>query len=155
MARGSKPGERRGGRKAGSKNKRTLEAERIANEAALKRSAEALENPEKPLAKDVLESIMFACMSIADDHKPSKVGMPAREGQSNDMFFRALDLAVTSGKAAASFQSPTFKQVDYRPVLPMLPEQKRNGDDAKVIDIKDAKVQSQIYMRLIKSSSTK
>lgn len=152
---GSKPGERRGGRKPGSKNKLTLERERIANEEALKRQELALTNPEKPLAKDVLENIMFATLTLANHYKPAAPGEPAKPHADINICFRALELSIGAGKAAASFQSPTFKSVDFRPQLPVMPEPKRNGDDAKVIDIKDPKIQSQIYMRLIKHKASK
>lgn len=149
-------GRKTGGRKPGVRNKTTLEKERLANEAAARAMDISKIDPSKPMAKDVLENVMFALLSMANDHKPPQPGEGVKQDPDrNAIFFQCMQLTVTAAKALAAHQSPTFKAIEYRPVMPVMPESQRNGDDAKVIDIKDHKIQSQIYMRLIKHRSTK
>src|SRR5262249_43413537 len=68
MGRGAKPGERRGGRLKGSRNKATIEraliAERVANEAKM---------AGKKLAKEVLDQFMVLFAGMAAYYQPKPV----------------------------------------------------------------------------------
>lgn len=107
----NKPGERRGGRQVGAKNKATLERERIAAEIAARTVADARTQNRK-LAKEVLDECMVTLMGMAATFQPLPPGVvdPMRtpdEGR----FKEYIQLAMYAAKALAPFQSPTFKAV--------------------------------------------
>lgn len=124
MSRGAKPGERRGGRSVGTKNRATIEKERQAElerrrteaiEAAKAEGAEAkilqARNGGVKLAKDVLREIMELSMGQALMCRP----WPPQDGinpQADPAEFKYnLAMAADVAKALAPFESPKFSAV--------------------------------------------
>ena len=68
MPRGSRPGERRGGRQKGTKNKRTVEAELLAKRVLDNAPAGAIEHA--GLGKEVLERYMVMFDELAQHYRP-------------------------------------------------------------------------------------
>jgi hypothetical protein len=87
--RGSKPGERRGGRKRGAKNKRTLAREQAQAETAVKIAA--------ALGADAFDGDAHAFLMAVYKN-------PARP----------LELRLDAAKAAISFEKPRLASVDGR-----------------------------------------
>ena len=115
--RGAKPGERRGGRAKGKKNRATIErellAERILNENSSK--------PGRKLGKEVLEefTVMFGGLAGAFQPQPSVPGAPITpadleawsKGPKEPMFEKYAKLALKAAEALAQYQSPKFASV--------------------------------------------
>jgi hypothetical protein len=116
MPRGSKPGERRGGRPKGGRNKTTLEralvAERVLKETQM---------TGRKLGKEVLEEFMNMFGGIAASFQP----LPEIPGQSltsrdikrwaggadEPLFEKYAKLALKAASELADFQSPRFAPV--------------------------------------------
>ena len=148
---GSRKGERRGGRQLGTRNKASLEKERIAAEIAARTMADARVAGKK-LAKEVLEEFMFLFAGMAAHYQPTPPHLPQQNvNASETKFLQYAELAVTAAKSLAPYQSPTFKavQVSSGPIDP--PTQP--GDNAKVINLKDAKKISRVYVDMVKSTA--
>lgn len=132
----------------GTKNRSTIEKERIAAEIAARTVADARIN-DKPLAKEVLDNFMQLFAGLAAHHQPwpSSQGKNPNEDESKFRYYASM--AVSTADRLAPFQSPTFKSIELRtpPPAPRVP-----GDDAKVIDINDPKVVQRQYLALVKSS---
>lgn len=127
MPRGSKKGEYRGGRAAGTRNKATL----------LKEAAAELERQQaqggniKLMAKEVIEQFMHFFAGYATFFQPPIGGAPAvlfdakgeitntRELRAYEdrcnQFERYAKLAVACAKELAPYQSPTFKSIMVTP----------------------------------------
>jgi hypothetical protein len=140
MPGGARPG---AGRKAGGKNKATLERELLAAKATIRQAKEGRE-----LAKDVLERLMLDLdrfKSLAEGaaalHKPPTAGelkAAAERGLSlakgdwglfGEWFDRAVGTArdaATVAKDLAKYQSPQIRAVDA-PAPPPDPEKLREG----------------------------
>jgi hypothetical protein len=139
MARGSNPGERRGGRPKGGKNKATLEraviAERIMNETQM---------TGRKLGKEVIEEFMnmFGGIAAAFQPQPAAQGQPLtpqdmkRWGASADepLFEKYAKLALKAANDLADFQSPKFAPV-HAPAQP--PENRKPIREKFTISIFD------------------
>src|SRR5262249_20766205 len=68
MPRGSRPGERRGGRQKGTKNKRTVEAELLAQRMLEGAPPRTIQNAR--LGKDTLEKFMTLFDALAEHYRP-------------------------------------------------------------------------------------
>src|SRR5262245_17533781 len=98
MARGHKTG----GRKAGTKNRRTVERERLAAQLAADTPPELVADAVHKLGKDVLASYMLTFDQMAQDAK--------RQGD-HAAFRQYAALAVETAHKLAPYQSPTFRAV--------------------------------------------
>src|SRR5690349_21563499 len=103
---GSLPGERRGGRKKGTPNKRTsemLERRRLEEEAA--RAPDAISSDPrkriKKLGKDVLEEFMAVFAGMAAAYQPAPPSVEARPGQDEQKFKEYAKLAVDTAAVLA------------------------------------------------------
>lgn len=118
--RGSRPGERRGGRQKGSRNKAVIERE---EQARLTRERIELEmqalggkDPAltaaliegKKLAKDVLSDFMELFAGMAAYYQPTPANLPQNANANRGMFEVYAFAAVDAAKALAPFQSPRF-----------------------------------------------
>ncbi len=153
MPRGSniKKGMRPGGRKAGTPNKRTLEAvEKARIEVENARGAN------KRLAKEVLEDFMHLFASMAATYQPLQPGMEPDEKRSPDeeKFQIYAKLAVDTAKSLADFQSPKF-----RAIMVTAPA---GGDDigkplvskdGNVLTIDDPIAAARVYARIMKGAA--
>lgn len=106
---GASPGERRGGREAGVKNKATLEKELLAERIM----AEQANKPGRKLAKEVLDDFMHLFMGLAAQHQPLPQGVvdPSGAKRDEDKFIRYANMAGEFAGKLAKFQSPTFGMV--------------------------------------------
>jgi len=113
MPAGSKPGERRGGKKPGTKNKATREREALAAQViidgAQKRGAPVL-------AKDVLERLMKLSEQQIYRYQPTpreevKKGVEPNPEGDLGLFGDWIDRTAFMAKELAKYQSPTFKAV--------------------------------------------
>jgi hypothetical protein len=118
---GSKPGERRGGRKGGSLNLATRERAAIASGVVTEAKAAG-----RLLAKDVLSDFTEIFKSMAVRYQPLADNANADEAK----FEKWARLAVDCAARAAPFQSPTFRAVT------VAPPDKTREDDVTVIDLK-------------------
>ena len=140
---GSKPGERRGGRKAGTKNRATIERQLEAAQAAIAKVKHGRE-----LAKDVLERLLHDLdrfKTIAEGaaglHKPpsaAELKVAAEKGLTiakgdwglfGEWFDRAVGTArdaATVAKDLAKYQSPQIRPVDA-PAPPPDPKELEAG----------------------------
>jgi hypothetical protein len=118
---GSKPGERRGGRKRGSLNLATRERAAIAARAVTEAKASG-----RQLAKDVLSDFTEIFKSMAVRYQPLAGNANADEAK----FEKWARLAVDCAARAAPFQSPTFRAVT------VVPPDKTREDDVTVINLK-------------------
>jgi hypothetical protein len=98
MPRGSKPGERRGGRVAGTKNRATIQAGLLAT----RQVDEARANGAK-LGTEILSEFANLFRTLA---------LEAHEDQDMRGFARWSRYAVDAAKAIAPFQSPSFKPIE-------------------------------------------
>jgi hypothetical protein len=118
---GSKPGERRGGRKKGALNLATRERAAIAAGTVLEAKTTG-----RQLAKDVLSDFTEIFKSMAVRYQPLADNANADEAK----FEKWARLAVDCAARAAPFQSLTFRAVT------VVPPDKAPGDDVTVIDLK-------------------
>jgi hypothetical protein len=109
MPKGAKPGERRGGRAPGTKNKVTIEREIL--EQQLKARADARVGGRK-LAKEVIEENMHFAAAFAEQFKPIEGNEKANE----DKYLAWARLAVTWATDLAPYQSPKFRSIEIAPV---------------------------------------
>lgn len=107
------------GRKAGGKNKATLEAELAAAQSQLvlieqQREADRAGRGRKP-AVDVLDDIMHAGYGLMAKHQPLEPGEAIAPGSGREpddaKFHLYLDITKDAAKALAPFQAPKFKSV--------------------------------------------
>src|SRR5215469_15768514 len=94
---GSKPGERRGGRKAGTPNRRTIERRLITEARA----------DSKLLAKEVLEQNMLRYVELANSCLPPASGEWKKEQQ----FHFYTEKAGANARMLAPYQSPTYRSI--------------------------------------------
>jgi hypothetical protein len=118
---GSKPGQRRGGRKKGSLNLATRERAAIAAGTVLEAKTAG-----RQLAKDVLSDFTDIFKSMAVRYQPLADNANADEAK----FEKWARLAVDCAARAAPFQSPTFRAVT------VVPPDKAREDDVTVINLK-------------------
>lgn len=109
MARGAKPGERRGGRTAGTPNRATVEAvldaERTLTEA---RNAKGT----RKLGKEVLDDFMQLFAGMAAYYQPSPKNAPVQNPNADKVEFKEYAMmAVKTARYLTEFQSPKFRAV--------------------------------------------
>jgi hypothetical protein len=108
---GSKPGERRRGRRKGTPNKATIEKALIAA-----RTVGEAKTSGKKLAQEVLEDLMHTFVSMAEHYKPTP---PEAEQQNphadESMFVQYAKHVIDCAKSLAPYQSPTFRAVVVAP----------------------------------------
>jgi hypothetical protein len=116
MPRGSRPGERRGGRSKGTPNRATVERAAIAA-----RIADEVKMRGQKLGKELLAKYAQVFDEMADERR-----------QAGDVpgFERWARLACATAKDLAPYQSPT-----YRAVV-IAPPHDKPGDDVRVINLK-------------------
>lgn len=102
-----------GGRKAGGKNKLTIERELIAERIAQERMQDAAK-PGRKLAREVLDDLMHLALQYAAMHQPLPVGVQPGLGQepSQEKFVLFANMAGDFAGKLAKFQSPTFKSIE-------------------------------------------
>lgn len=116
---GSKPGERRGGRQKGAKNKATLAREEEARKALAGQLVAEIVDGTGPLKlrelpKEALVRIAIACEERAAHFKPVKKGENgATKNKAGDLALEGafMDRAIICWSKAAPFYSPTYKAV--------------------------------------------
>ncbi len=115
MPRGSKPGERRGGREKGIPNKATIERAIIAEQVVAR-----AEMTGRKLAKEVLDDFMQLFAGMAAMYQPLPPGAPTPPGRAPDesKFEKYATLAVGTATQLAKYQSPTFRAVMVAPAPP-------------------------------------
>ena len=99
MARGSKPGERRGGRKKGTPNKMTF----MKTQMAMKAMAESDRSQQKATA--VLNQIMARTYAMALEYGPEG------DNYNDDLYRNYLKLAVYTAGRLAPYQDPMLATV--------------------------------------------
>jgi hypothetical protein len=116
MPSGSRPGERRGGRRKGIPNRTTTEQMEIARLSASEATASG-----RKLGKDVLEELMVRFSELAHKFQPASSTLAVRDwakSAAEPMFHKYASLAVTAAKDLAKYQSPTFKAVEISAPAP-------------------------------------
>ncbi len=138
MPAGAKPGERRGGRQRGSRNKRTIQRELMKNAS---RELEDERAKGKPLAKEILEKYMLLFHGMAAAYQPlppdrawvlnPETGQPMLDDKGKKipvkpfaddaMFWTCSQHAIACAKELAKYQSPQFRsvQVSGNPEAPV------------------------------------
>lgn len=112
---GSKPGERRGGRRKGTPNRKTVERQLI-TERMLQHPPAGIESGK--LGREVLAQYMCTFDELAEQYR-----------KTDEFKFRQYaELAVACAKALAPYQSPT-----YRAIVVSSPRQE--GDGAPVLEL--------------------
>lgn len=122
---GSYPGERRGGKKRGSKNKKTIEREIITAIDQGRRDAPA------GIAKEVLAEFMMIFRGMAAKYQPMPgMAKPTTVEQKNDAneFERWAMRACHTAHWLAPYQHPTYKAVLMQGDVP-------NLDDVELIEL--------------------
>lgn len=150
MPRGAAPGERRGGRTKGKKNRGTIEKERVAAEIAARTVMDARVAGKK-LAKEVLEEFMFLFAGMAATYQPLPPGTITPPGHEPDpaKFNEYARLTVHCASKLAPYQSPTFAAIAIStPGLPV-PSQP-SGDN--VIRLDDPIALARVYARIVSGS---
>ena len=108
MSRGSKPGERRGGRLKGTRNRATIEKARIA-ELEIDKAKET----GRKLAKEYLQDFLPVLAGMAATYQPLPPGMIAPNGRQPDdaKFEKWLNYVIDVAAKLAPYESPTFRAV--------------------------------------------
>lgn len=148
MPRGSKPGERRGGREAGTPNKATIERQLV----QARETHDAQQNGKK-LAKEVLDEFMQLTAGMAAVYQPLPPGVtdvPLGRTPNETKFWECVGMVRDFAKALAPYQSPTFKAIavfappdQTRPAAPALPP------GGNVITLDDPAVLQRVYRNRI------
>lgn len=154
---GSKPGERRGGRQKGARNKATIEREHRALEA-LKETVKAA--PLKKLSKDKLAELTDVSLEVVGIYQKAamKDGAAGHPGGMKHKpaiwtgLMQAIELARRVCDAAADYESPKFRAM----AVAMTPPPPPPSDDQRMIehvpeDEHDReRVANNAYLRLVK-----
>jgi hypothetical protein len=119
MPRGAKPGERRGSRRQGSKNKLTLERYVRSTQVAARQKDK--EGPK--LGKEVIEDLMnlamrnaIACQPTEHDLTPSQdTAVQDLKDWKRDQFREWASLAVAWASELAPYQSATYRAISKAP----------------------------------------
>lgn len=119
MPSGARPGERRGGRPKGGRNKSTIERlERAALDARGKEAEKAIiagRATGTKLAKEVLEDFMHLFAGIAGTHQPYPPTQPQNVNYDEDKFERYAKLTIDTARELAKYQSPQFRAIVVAP----------------------------------------
>lgn len=130
------------GRARGTKNRATIEKERIAAEIAARTVADARVAGRK-LGKDILDDFANLFYSMAAKFQAN---LPNDE----DKFLRYAGLAVDCAHKLAPFQSPTFRAVA---IVAPAPQDVRPGAVIdNVIPLNDPIATARVYRRLVSAS---
>jgi len=121
MARGSKPGERRGNAKGGQPLKETI----LRGEAA-ERTLAAAQASGKKLAIDVLEDFMNLFAGMTAYYQPMPNGVAPKPNQDENKFVQYARMTMKVAEALAPYQSAT-----YRAIVTAAPPPPRNPGDLK------------------------
>lgn len=145
MPRGVPPTNRPRGRPKNSRNKATIERERVAAEIAQKTVADARVAGKK-LGKEVLDEFMHLFAGMAAAYQPAPPGMeiapsPGRRPDEAKFEKYAL-LAIGCARDLARYQSPTFQAIQIAPPPPppgarrfTLTIFENNGREVKQLDV--------------------
>lgn len=119
MPRGSAPGERRGGRVKGTKNRTTLERELIAAEVARRQMSRAREQ-DRELAVEVIEKFMGEFQRAATHFRPTTSveiaeGAKANQNGSWTKYGEWAERVVACAKELAKYQSPQLRAIAIAP----------------------------------------
>jgi hypothetical protein len=107
MPRGARPGERRGGRAKGTRNKITLKkAVEIEQKARVKGVK---------LGKEILSDLANVFYSTAAAYQPAPPGRPEKPGANAAEFLNYARLAMECAAKLAPYESPTFRSVIVAP----------------------------------------
>jgi hypothetical protein len=132
MPAGARPGERRGGRQKGTKNRTTIERELLDQRQYV---AEHVYQRAKlrghKLAKETLDEFMIVFAAMATHYRPCLDGTSVNPNQNEEKFERWARLVIDAAKALAPYQSPTFRAIV---VAPPPPENK--GETVKRFSLK-------------------
>jgi hypothetical protein len=148
-------GNRGQGRKRGTRNKATIERERIAAEIAARTVMDARTAGRK-LAKEVMQDFLPIMAGMAAYYQPTFPGMSAHNPNSNDKEFqRWFELMLDLADKLAPYESPTFKAIAVNlaptmPVMPALPDPK--AIDGNVVPLHDSASLAQAYRRMVTAS---
>lgn len=158
MARGAKPGERRGGRAAGTPNKRTI---------TKKLMGEYMQTPEGRVligevvqqqqprsqgkkAVEILDTLMNLTMGYVARYqpKPNADGQETNAVADAEQFKEYLGLATSCAKELAKYQSPTFKAIATQevPPTPALPA----GNVSNMMEARTQQDAAAAYIRLVR-----
>jgi hypothetical protein len=123
MPRGSKPGERRGGRKKGVPGRTTVAIEEVAKKHGL------ITRPGQKLVKDELLKVFEICLGMAARYQPR----PDQDSPTGNLaeFKEWIRISIECGKAIMPYQSPTFRAIVVAPA----PDSSK-GDDATRFTLK-------------------
>lgn len=144
MARGSAPGEHRGGRKPGVPNKKTQEA--LLKQAMEK--SDAVKSGRK-LAREVLDEFMHLTAGMAAFYQPAPPNAPPNQNANEDKFWRCVDATHAFAKALAPYQSPTFKAIAM--MAPPEPPRRAELPGGNVVSLDDPEALTRVYKRRIAS----
>lgn len=146
-------GKKHGGRIKGTKNKATVERERVAAEIARKTVVDARVTGKK-LGKDTLEDFMLVFAGMAAYHQPAPPNAPQNPNENRQMFLEEARLAIQCAKDLAQYQSPTFKAIAVTVPAGDQPGAKIVDLDAagNITNIDDPIRLGAVYRRLIKAS---
>lgn len=108
MPRGAKPGERRGGRLKGSKNKIAVQHDLLAEQRRARRLGEV---PAVRFGKDVLHDFMKFAAAQAVKHQPKTADGPWDEAE-EAKFKEWAKLACAWAKDLTPYQSPTYASIE-------------------------------------------
>jgi hypothetical protein len=150
---GSKPGERRGGRQKGTPNKATREKEQRALEA-LQQKAKA---PLRKLAKDQLAELVPEIKEIVLRFKAAvekSGGVPGTKGYKAELWRELREWIRVYGWAAdlaADFESPRYRAIavamtpgDAKPAAPIIEHQPADAEERE-------RQANNAYLRLVKN----
>jgi hypothetical protein len=105
LPRGSKLGERRGGRRQGSRSKATIERELLAQRMLQHAPVGAIQNAR--LGKETLEKFMTLFDDLAEHYRP----MPENPRADESKFTKYATAACDCARALAPYQSPTYRAI--------------------------------------------
>jgi hypothetical protein len=135
---GAKPGERRGGRAAGTPNHKVTRRD-VATMARAKAIEEELRSHHPPPGTELAKEIMgkfahnFAALSMKLMPVFKETGEPIFRFEGHkELWFQMIRFTKDFSSDAASYQSPTFRAIAIAPIA----ADKAPGDDAVVIDLK-------------------
>jgi len=117
MPSGSKPGERRGGRKLGTPNKATDHAEMLARrivEDADRAAAAVKGEPGRKMSEEVLREFMELFAGMAAYHQPLPKGAPVPAGRDPDehKFEKWARLTVKVAADLIPYERPSFRAIN-------------------------------------------
>ena len=136
-----------GGRQKNSRNKKTLERQILQTiEDEVKEG-----RPARLMAKEVLDQFMNYFAGLASYYQPGTAAQP-NSNADETKFEKYAGLAKGFADSLVGYQSPKYKAV----LMALHPEanpDKKAGDDAKIIDLKDANAAMRVYRNIVKAAA--